>query len=158
MAPMNDLTLEQQATNAATLLHIMQVRDNLNRVIAELLKRGEQHDQTKLASPEVELFTELTPQLAAVTYGSPEYQAMLERLKPALEHHYAKARHHPEHWPNGIADMDLVDLVELFCDWVAASKRHHNGNIRRSVELNAVRFNINPQLVRILENTASLFE
>ena len=124
----------------------------------DLIRRGEQHDQSKLESPEVELFTEFTPKLAASTYGSSEYEGFRQSMWPALEHHYAKNSHHPEHWPNGINDMNLLDLLEMFCDWKAAGERHNNGNILKSIEVNANRFGISPQLVRIFQNTAKVFD
>ncbi len=150
------LSLEEKATNYDTCRHIERVRNLLNRCVVELLKRGELHDQTKLAEPEVAAFTEYTSKLAAMTYGSEEYKATLEAMKPTLEHHYANNRHHPEHFKNGVDDMNLIDIVEMLCDWKAASERHNDGNIRRSIELNANRFGLSPQLVRILENTADL--
>lgn len=150
------LSEAEKATNYDTMRHIERVRNLLNVCIKDLIKRGELHDQTKLASPEVELFTEYTPKLAGSTYGSPEYQGFLKSIKPALDHHYANNRHHPEHHKNGIDDMNLLDIVEMLCDWKAASERHNDGNIRKSIEINANRFNMSPQLVRILENTADL--
>lgn len=50
--------------------------------------------------------------------------------------------------------MDLLDLIEMLCDWKAASERHNDGNIRKSIEHNGVRFNMSSQLIRICENTA----
>lgn len=150
------LTPEQQATNFITFRHIERVRNLLNNCITELLKRGELHDQSKLEPPEVELFTEHTSRLADLTYGSPEYQQALDDLGPALEHHYANNRHHPQHHKNGVNDMNLLDIVEMLCDWKAASERHNDGNIRKSIEHNADRFGLSPQLVRILENTADV--
>lgn len=150
------MNLEEKACNFDTMRHIERVRNLLNGFIGELLQRGELHDQSKLESPEVELFTEVTPQLAKLTYGSPEYTSYLEKLKPALEHHYARNRHHPEHHKNGIEDMNLLDLVEMFADWKAASERHNDGNILKSIEKNADRFRMSPQLVKIFENTAKL--
>ena len=91
------LTLEERATNNETFRHIERVRNLLNACVVELLKRGELHDQTKLESPEVEAFTEYTPKLAECTYGSDEYKGFLDAIKPALSHHYAHNRHHPEH-------------------------------------------------------------
>lgn len=150
---MNDLTLEEQATNYATMKHIERVRNLLNVVIVELIKRGEKHDQSKLEDPEVELFTEYTSKLSAMTFGSDEYKESLAMLKPALEHHYANNRHHPEHHPNGIDDMNLIDLIEMLVDWKAASERHNDGNILKSVDYNAERFNFSSQLKRIFNNT-----
>lgn len=150
------LTEQQKATNYDTFRHIERVRNLLNKCVIELIQRGEQHDQSKLASPEVEYFTEYTPKLATCTYGSDEYKGFLAAIKPALDHHYANNRHHPEHHKRGIEDMNLIDIMEMLCDWKAASERHNNGNIRKSIEINANRFGLSPQLVKILENTADL--
>lgn len=153
---MENLTLQEQATNAATMHHIQMVGKFINSFIHELLDMALNHDQSKLKSPEVELFAEWTPKLAESTYGSPEYEEFRKNLGPALEHHYAKNRHHPEFHKNGINDMNLIDIVEMFCDWKAATMRHNNGNLRKSIEHNANRFNICPQLVKIFENTVDL--
>ena len=155
---MNALTLEQQATNASTSEHIRTVQRFIHLIANELLSRAILHDQSKLASPEVEAFTEYTPKLAASTYGSKEYDQFLKELGPALAHHYAKNRHHPEHFPEGISGMNLVDLVEMFCDWKAATMRHDDGNLLKSIEHNAKRFDISPQLAGVLRNTAELFD
>ena len=152
------LTQEQKATNYDTFRHIERVRNLLNVCVSNLLNRGEKHDQSKLDSPEVELFTEYTPKLASCTYDSDEYKAMKKAMKPALDHHYANNSHHPEHYKNGIEDMNLLDILEMLCDWKAASERHNDGNIRKSIEINGSRFNISPQLIRLMENTVSLIE
>lgn len=152
----NELTQEEMATNYVTMRHIENVRNKLNAVIVELMKRQEKHDQTKLEPPEVALFTEYTDKLAASTYGSEEYEANRQAIKPALDHHYANNRHHPEHFKNGIDEMNLVDLVEMLCDWKAASERHNDGNIRKSIEVNGKRFEMSPQLIRIFENSVEL--
>lgn len=149
-----ELTLEHKATNANTWEHIARVRDLLSLCIGKLLARSSEHDRSKLRSPEVEAFTEFTPKLAASTYGSAEYEAFRVAMKPALDHHYANNRHHPEHFKEGVNEMNLIDLLEMLCDWKAASERHNNGNIRKSIEVNADRFGLSPQLTRILENTA----
>ena len=152
------LTLEQKACNHETWTHINRVQHYIQMVVKELLDRAIKHDQSKLETPEVELFTLLTERLADVTYGSDEYKKCLDELKPALEHHYAKNRHHPEHHENGIEDMNLIDILELFCDWKAATERRNDGNLLKSIKHNAKRYNINPQLVKIFENTADFIE
>jgi hypothetical protein len=154
----HDLTLEEKATNFETALHIQQVASNLNLIVKELLHRGEMHDRTKLESPEVEYFTEHNYRLCDLEYGSEEYAKALEDLKPALAHHYAKNRHHPAHFKNGIRDMNLIDLVEMFCDWAATTHRQYDGNLRKSLEKNVERFKISDELASILENSIELFE
>jgi hypothetical protein len=142
----------------ATLTHIGQVRSIMHRVGTDLYRRATVHDRSKLESPEREAFDVATPRLAASTYGSDEYKAFLADLKPALDHHYAANSHHPEHYPDGIRGMSLLDVVEMLCDWAAACKRHHDGDIRRSIEINQKRFGYSDELKQILLNTLPLIE
>jgi hypothetical protein len=153
-----DLTVEEQATNYQTMRHIRLVGRLLHICMEDLMRRADAHDRSKLERPEVDLFTKFTARLAASTYGSPEYEAFRKEMGPALAHHYANNSHHPEHFKNGVADMTLLDVLEMFCDWKASSLRHNDGNIRKSVEINANRFGLSPQLVKILENTAAMFD
>ena len=141
-----------------TQKHIEKVRKYIRFLTDKLTTRGVNHDASKLQSPEVELFTEFTPKLAELEYNSEEYKECLHQLKPALEHHYATYRHHPEHFENGINDMNLIDLCEMIADWKAASERHNTGNLIKSIEINAKRFNIDAQLKQILLNTAKLYD
>jgi hypothetical protein len=136
-----------------TKKHIDMVCDFLWIIENELHKRGLTHDDSKTKSPEVELFDTYTPKLAGCTYGSEEYRQFLEELKPALNHHYAENRHHSEHFENGIRGMNLVDLVEMFCDWYAATKRHNDGDIIKSIAINQGRFGYSDDLKAIFENT-----
>lgn len=152
----DQLTLEEQACNAATSEHIRNVQRFIHQIVTELLRRADLHDQTKLKHPEVECFTEFTPKLATSTFGSNEYNDFRKAMGPALAHHYAHNRHHPEHWKRGVDDMNVVDIVEMFCDWKAASMRHNDGNIRKSIARNTDYYNIAPQLSSILENSVDL--
>lgn len=120
--------------------------------------RGKLHDASKLTDPEFPLFSEVTPKLAGLTYNSDEYKAMLGKLKPALDHHYANNRHHVEHYLNGISDMSLLDVVEMYLDWFAATKRHNDGNIRKSISINKERFKLSDELEQIFINTIELFD
>jgi hypothetical protein len=136
-----------------TLKHIHRVRELLYVMIQELDVRARNHDLSKLESPEKEIFGEYTPELAKTEYGSDEYKNLLEKVKPAIEHHYANNRHHTEYHKNGINDMTLIDLIEMLVDWRAATERNKNGNIRKSIEINAQRYGISEQLTKIFENT-----
>jgi hypothetical protein len=151
---MEKLSLEEKATNYDTMRHIERVRNLINFVVKDMLERAELHDQTKLKSPEVELFTEFTAKLANTTFGSDEYNKHKKEMKVALDHHYAHNRHHPEHHKNGVDDMTLLDLIEMLVDWKAASERHNDGNILKSIEHNGHRFDMSNQLIKIFENTA----
>ena len=145
-----DMTYDSEGD---TLQHIATVRNMVDEVVNELLIRAQMHDASKLISPEKETFDEFTPKLKGSTYGSDEYKEFLARMKPALDHHYANNRHHPEHFEDGVEGMDLVDLIEMVCDWKAATLRHDNGDIHVSLGINATRFGIAQALVTIINNT-----
>lgn len=141
-----------------TMKHIEKVRKYLKVFTDKITNRGIEHDKVKLESPEVEIFAEFTPKLAGTTYGSEEYNTYLKEMKVALDHHYANCRHHPEHFAKGINEMNLIDLIEMLADWKAASERQNNGNILKSIEMNAQRFGYDDQLKQILLNTVRMLE
>lgn len=145
-------------STADTLQHIKRVNELLIDSATELLNRAKVHDDSKLRSPEKELFDEFTPKLRGLTYGSKEYQDSLDSLKVALDHHYANNSHHPEHRSNGISGMNLFDLIEMLVDWKAAGERHEDGCIRKSIKINKERFEISDQLSEILTNTVEFLK
>ena len=79
-------------------------------------------------------------------------------MKVALDHHYVENRHHPEHFENGIKGMSLLDIIELFADWHCAVKRHADGNIYKSIDINQKRFGYGDTLKEIFVNTAKFLK
>jgi hypothetical protein len=49
-----------------------------------------------------------------------------------------------------VSQMSLFDILEMLMDWKAASERHENGDIIKSIEHNKERFGISDQLTNIL--------
>jgi hypothetical protein len=136
-----------------TAKHRNRVRTLLNGFCVSLNYRGRGHDASKTGPEEKPIFDEFTPKLKDCAYGSKEYKEFLAAMKPALDHHYAKNDHHPEHFENGINGMSLFALVEMFMDWKAASERHESGSMEQSIKHNTKRFDLSPQLTQIFENT-----
>lgn len=151
-----------------TRKHIMMVAKYLHIFSCELLKRATLHDASKLEEPEASIFEKYTPLLKGLTYGSDEYKNIMKEMKPALDHHYKVNKHHPEfNDVNGysyqtlndpIRSMDLFDIVEMICDWLAATKRHADGDIGRSIKINKDRFKMDEQVVALLYNTVALLK
>lgn len=164
-----------------TLKHIHEVSDNINKLISKLNDRRKSHDASKLETPECDGFAKVSSKLKGLTYGSNEYNDQLKEMKPFLSHHYANNRHHPEYHssnkcpcclrittkvgtctscdlgveldPYGIYDMNLIDICEMLMDWVAATKRHADGDILKSIEINQRRFGYTNELKQIFINT-----
>jgi hypothetical protein len=136
-----------------TALHILNVAKQLEEIIDNLDARRRAHDKSKLQEPEKSMYDEFTPKLRDSTYGSDEYKGFLKDMGAALQHHYANNSHHPEHYPNGINGMSLLDVIEMLADWKAATSRHADGDIQKSLEINKARFGISDQLAEMLANT-----
>ena len=141
-----------------TIKHINQVVKYIDVCIDELVYRANNHDNSKLKDPEKEIFDIYTPKLKDTTYGSEEYNTYLSEMKVALDHHYKHNRHHPEHFNSNISKMNLIDIIEMICDWLAATKRHSNGNIYKSIEHNQKRFGYSDELKQIFINTIDILE
>ena len=138
-----------------TLKHINSVEKFIKIFTNGLIFRINNHDRSKLKKPEKSIFDEYTPKLANSTYGSDEYKQYLKEMKVALDHHYAINRHHPEHFEDGIKGMTLIDLCEMIADWKAATLRHNDGDIIKSINLNQSRFGYSDELKQIFINTVN---
>jgi hypothetical protein len=152
-----------------TRKHQQMVSRYLLLLAHELIKRATEHDASKLVEPERSTFIKATLKLKGLTYGSPEYTAQLAEMRGALDHHYAHNKHHPEYndvhgfsyqtgYNDPIRAMDLIDFFEMVCDWNAACRRHADGDIVKSINVNEERFGLGSQLVQLIRNTVALLD
>lgn len=130
---------------------------------AKLMWRALIHDWSKFTYSESKGFIQVVHLLKTSKYGDETYQDCLKKLKPCLEKHYARNKHHPEHFVHDINDtftcmdkMSLIDLIEMINDWKAATKRHKDGDIVRSINQNKERFAMSNQLTNILKNSVGV--
>lgn len=138
-----------------TRKHIDRVGELGREFIARFVHRLDTHDQSKLEPQEIiplQELEDLREREGDAAFGTPEYERRKGLLGPMLAHHYANNSHHPEHYQDGVAGMDLLDLVEMFVDWKAASERGNEPamNLTFAIE----KYKIEPQLASILRNTA----
>ena len=145
-----------------TQQHIARVQSFLALASRNLWERAKKHDASKLVEPELSAFDIATPKLAALEYGTEEYKQSLRDLGPALQHHFEHNDHHPEHYKNGVTGMSLMALIEMLCDWRAASERTKQrtddpekvATFEAGLLHNKERFGISDDLYEILLNTA----
>lgn len=137
-----------------TMAHKAIVEKVMKKIIEELEKRAENHDASKLKDPEKICYDTYIPMLKETPFGTAEYVKVRDKMnEDGLQHHFRENRHHPEHYPNNdISHMDLVDLVEMFVDHVAASKRSDTG-YPKGEEFNAKKYHYSDQIYKILMNT-----
>ena len=140
--------------NEVTIAHITRVGELLGDVRLLLANRAIRHDQSKFEPIEAGPLQEMQEMIERdghAPYGSEEYKRRTAILAPMLQHHYARNPHHPEHFQNGIAGMSLIDVVEMLCDWKAASERGQESAINLSYSIQ--KYQIDPMLASILVNT-----
>lgn len=137
----------------------------LSFLIGNLEDRAKTHDDSKLSPEEFNVYDQVGPSLKAAAFGSEEYKAGLAQLGSALAHHYATNRHHPEYFkpkngkPGGIPAMDLVDVTEMLCDWVASALAKGNDPLKGMTEVLFPKYRVDGDLQAILSNTVkSLLE
>lgn len=147
-----------EQSKMATQKHQAEVKAQIKKLTSLMADRGETHDNSKLVAPEIEVFAEHTPMLHALEYRSPAYEQSLANIQVALKHHYAVNRHHPEHYKDGLAGMNLVDLIELIADWKASSLRQDDGNLLISIQKNQEKYGYSDDLASVLYNTATLLD
>lgn len=125
----------------------------------EVMLRGNRHDDSKLEPEELGHYVATIDEFEKYPFGSEGYNKAKESLGPAVLHHYKHNRHHPEHFEDGIDGMNLLDVIEMLCDWKAATQNHPEnvGDMAKSIEWATKKYKISPQLAKILYNTARDF-
>ncbi len=138
--------------------HIAKVAKNIDRAVIQLFARADSHDASKLVEPELSGWDSCVGKLATLEYGTEEYADALVELAPTLEHHYAANDHHPDHYPNDdVSGMSALALIEMVCDWKAASERTkqvEGVSFLDNLGVNQVRFGYSDDVARIILNTA----
>jgi len=140
----------------STVRHKIYVASYLIRFSLRMAWRGLIHDNSKFRSDEFKGYASVIGNLSNSTYGSVVYDANKNKIKHIINLHYTRNSHHPEHYEN-FQDMNFEDLSEMLFDWIAAAKRHKNGNVVRSILVNQDRFGIPRKLTRIFLNTVRDF-
>ena len=94
-----------------TIQHIKLVADRIDIICKDLKHRARTHDRSKMFSPEVDVFADTVEDTENIKYGSEKYNEILEKLEPALTHHYSKNRHHPQWYEIW---KDVVDYEGIY--------------------------------------------
>lgn len=132
--------------------HRIRVKKRILDFIHELFYRMHSHDMSKLEEPEYSLWKKMD-QEPRYPYGTPEYIDKIKRNKDVFELHYMHNTHHPEHYYNGVSDMDLVDLIEMLIDWISYKDEISIKDAVELIEMQSERYNMSEDLKSIMKNT-----
>lgn len=128
--------------------HISFVQEGMLAISQALQRRSLVHDRSKFSPDEFAAFCRINAAAREYPYGSEEYRAGLRQEKPAIDLHYARNSHHPEHHDLAASHVDsmqraelmgFLDIVEMVCDWRSAylsygSQGTWNENMQRQRE------------------------
>lgn len=134
------------------LQHRETVKERLLFLADELYKRAYHHDDSKLQLPELQWLIDMDKE-PRYAYGTPEYFDKMKRWDKFFKSHYRNNRHHPDHFPNGVNDMNLADLCEYIVDIISYYKELHVNVALDTVNKQQQRFGFDEQLSQILKNT-----
>lgn len=133
---------EEAKTIITILRHNRLVAAYLIQIANALEKRAIGHDASKFRLDEFNGFVQINRIAREHEYGSEEYRKSLREHKDVIGLHFSRNRHHPEHHEHGIGDMSLIDLIEMVCDWKAASVTYGQTSLEKSLEIQIKRFGL----------------
>jgi hypothetical protein len=145
---------------ADTRKHQQWVAEQLIACAKRLLDRAVSHDASKFSEVERKSYVEPVWELNT---REVEYRRLTAQMGEGWEHHKVHNTHHPEfvlmNQPEFAGDpfsgMDLFDLLEMLCDWIAASKRR--GNLPSApIERFRNELGLDHQLECVLRNTLGM--
>ena len=136
-------------------------------VAKKLLDRAMKHDASKLEEPERSAYIEPVYALNTeeVPYGSDRHKELTAQMGEGWDHHKANNDHHIGFFEpysvqtlnDPIRAMDMFALIEMLCDWIAASKRRKNSPTL-ALEHMKEEHHIDEQLEALIRNTLAMIE
>lgn len=140
--------------------HQQMVAEKMIFAAKRILDLAIKHDTSKLGDLEEPYYIDpvYTLNTESIEYGSDRYKEVTAQMGKGWEHHKIYNNHHPEFYEyfekerDLFSKMNLFSLLEMLCDWIAASRRGDNN----PMEPMKSKYNLTPQLESILENTLSL--
>ena len=140
--------------------HRSRVRKWLQHFSNILEQKGKEHDQSKLEEPEFSQWCKMDEE-PRYKYGTKEYNEKLKRFEYLFKMHWTdkRNRHHPEHFElmskdeRIFNDRDLIDLVEMLCDWLGYRNCISYKEAKTLVEQQCKRFGFSEELQSLLMNT-----
>lgn len=139
--------------------HIKSVQSALKLVIDELSTRSEVHDISKFNDDEFTGFARFDSIPDGLEYGSKEYEeakAAATKDNNAINLHYKRNDHHPEHYEN-VHKMRFPEIIEMVADWAGAHLEYGNvGGWHASVEKNIAKHDFMQEQIWLIRDV-SLF-
>ena len=123
--------------------HIFYVQNAIKQFTNELDRRALLHDESKFREDELKGYLRFEDMPEGLEYGSTKYKAAMSKImenNDCFDLHSKRNSHHPE-FHNKPADMTLLDIIEMVCDWRGAHIAYGNkGDWMSSTKHNISRY------------------
>lgn len=149
MTKLNNVTCTDYLYEHRALVH-----DKLATVSREINTRARRHDQSSLSGTELRIYKEHFDELQKYPIFDPRRDIVLSKMRVAIAYHHEANDHHPEHFTNGIDDMNLLQLMEFVADVMSQSEQ--NGiDVYEILPLLKDQYDISNQLYQVILNTVA---
>lgn len=140
---------EAVKTLVTILKHQGLVRAHMGKLAQNLGNHALGHDLSKLGLDEFGGFVAVNRTAREHPYSSEEYKASLKG-NAVIDLHFSRNRHHPEFHENGVADMGLLDIIEMVCDWKAASETYGMTSFQDAMQTQVKRFGLTAEQLYLI--------
>lgn len=137
----------------SNIIHRYYVNFFLSKTVQAIMLRAALHDVSKYSDSEFPGFRAATYYVYGPWGKENIPDAVKEKLQESIDLHHKNNDHHPEYFPYGIEDMDLIQLLELAVDWKAAMIRHGNVDIDENIRVGQKKFGYPDFFAKILKTT-----
>lgn len=132
---MSNGTSQEMKFLATMIRHRDNIQTALSRIVNEIEERGLRHDLSKFKEDEAEGFVRINKTARNCEYGSEEYENTMVKEKGedgCITKHFSRNRHHVE-FHDSAHDMTFIDIIEMVCDWWAASKTYGTNTLQKKL-------------------------
>ena len=139
-----------------TRTHQQLVAALLLDVAQRFIERAINHDASKFSDAEKPFYVDPVYELNTqeVPYGSDKYIELTKMMGDGWKHHASVNDHHPEYWGD-MSKANLFAIIEMLCDWVAASMRRGN-NPNVPLDRTVIKYELGDMLAKIMQNTLDI--
>lgn len=131
--------------------HRVLVQANLLRIADALRARAALHDISKYSLDEFQAVVQIKKVAREFPYGSAEYNQAISDNSVGLSKHFERNSHHPEFHSDGVQGMQLIDLIEMVCDWKAANTLRDDVQWSNVTAMHIERFKLSKDYVWLID-------
>lgn len=135
------------------LTHRLYLFIYMTKLALKIFWRGVIHDRDKFHSVQIKAAMKANHLLKGLKFGTPEYKKVMNSVGFSVKYHQSRNSHHPEHY-GSYGCMSLLDLIEMFLDWQAATNAYKNrmeGKMNEVLSIQKERYGLSDEVIKIFK-------